>query len=103
MMRDFGTDLTITPPGGGAPIQVDDGQGGLRLPRGIFEDAFEGVDVDDETEVGSTNPQLIVPSHEIGASEPGWSLAVNGITYTIEVLKSDGTGFHVFVLSYAAG
>ncbi len=96
-MDDFGVDLTITPPGGGAPVMVDDGQGGQRLPRGILENGHheaEAAGID----VASTNPQVIVPSHETGGAEKGWGLEANGTTYEIHTSKPDGTGMHVFDL-----
>jgi len=101
MVRDFGVDLTITPPSGGPAHMVPDGQGGERLPRALFDDAFTAVDVDDETPVGSKDPQLLIPSHELGAAVKGWNLAIAGITYMIAVSKPDGTGFHILVLSLA--
>ena len=98
--RDFGSDLTITPPGGGPALEVDDGDGSpLRPPRGIPENAFEGVDIDDESEIQSTNPQVIVPSWEIPGVERGWDCLYEAVQYRIEEAKPDGTGMTYLVLS----
>ena len=97
LLLDEGESLAITDGVGGAPIEVDDGTGGLRLPRGVFSYEHETVDV--ELPVSSRRPVVLVPTAEIPGVETGWSVALSAGTFRLaEHPRSDGLGMSLLIL-----
>ncbi len=100
-MLDEAEDLTITDGQGGGPLQVDDGNGGLRLPRGIF--GFEHELVESEVPIASRNPVLLVPTAEVPGVAKDWLVTLSQGDFEIqEPPRDDALGMSLLLLVRAA-
>lgn len=101
LMADDAEDLTITDGQGGGPIQVDDGNGGLRLPRGVF--GFEHEIVETEIPIASRNPVVLVPTLEIPGVVKDWLISLSQGDFEIqEAPRNDSLGMSLLLLVRAA-
>lgn len=81
-LPEFGKDVVLTPTAGQA-----------RQSRGIFDAEFS-----EGSGMGSTAPQIRVPSVDVPANISGGTALIDGTTYTVDHPEVDGTGWTLLVL-----
>lgn len=78
---DFGVSATYTPDGGVATTIT-----------GIFDDAYEAIEVGGFVPVASTAPAFHCKTSDVSAAAEGDALTVSGTDYIVRVVMNDGTG-----------
>lgn len=101
---DDGISLDIQPPGGGAPLTVPDGAGGMRPPRGVFEQGDAILPTDGGIDIVSGPLSVVVPTHEIPGVEKGWEVRIGVDAYVLHVPPHhDGLGMSVLRMQVLGG
>ena len=78
---DFAVSATYTPAGGSATTIT-----------GIFDDAFEEVEVGAFVPVASSSPMFQCKTSDVSAAAEGDALTGNATSYIVRVVMDDGTG-----------
>jgi hypothetical protein len=90
LLADFGITATVTPSGGSASdITV------------IFDNEYIDVDIG-EAGVQSTQPKFICKTTDVSSLTEGDTAVINSITYYIQIIQQDGTGFSEVFLRVAS-
>lgn len=80
---DFGATATYTPAAGGGATTV----------KGIFDLAFQEIDVEAGVPVATRRPRFICSTADLsGGGAFGDTLVIDGTTYKVRVVEPDGTG-----------
>lgn len=66
--------------------------------QGIFDNAFV-EDQQNDISVETLQPQVIVKTSDVSGVSHGQSMTINGVTYYVIGIQSDGTGLTTILLS----
>lgn len=90
MMQDFGVTVSYTYLGGGSTSFT-----------GIFDNDYQAVDAGGGVSFAMQQPRVTCRTADVANADEGDTAVIEGVTYTVRVVMSDGTGITELTLEKA--
>ena len=87
LLADFGEAATWTPTGGSAATLT-----------ALFQKEHEEVDTGGAVSIVMSHPRVTCRTADVSTAAEGDTFAIGGVTYTVRVVMTDGTGMTQLVL-----
>ena len=88
LLADFGEAATWTPTGGSAATLT-----------ALFQKEHEEVDTGGAVSIVMSHPRVTCRTADVSTAAEGDTFAIGGVTYTVRVVMTDGTGMTQLVLA----